>query len=210
MKGKVIGTATLYLGDCRDILPQIPGVDAVVTDPPYQLDERDWKTFAGSGGISRHWGQAPGWDRLCQDGLDAALAKAPYAIVWGGNLYQLPLRSQWLAWDKAQTFSTGDFELAWTSKNGATRIFRMSRIDAYHNAGDGKEHPTQKPVLLMDWCLSFAPAGSVLDPFMGSGSTGVACIKQGRDFIGIELEQKYFDIACRRIEDAQRQQRMFA
>lgn len=209
MKIRQIGAATLYLGDCRDILPALPNVDAVVTDPPYQIGEGWHGGFTGKNGRAVHWGAEPSWDRLCPDGLQMALQKAAAAIVWGGHLYSLPARSQWLAWDKVQKFSSGDFELAWTTNEGATRIFRMSRIDAHQNIGEVKEHPTQKPVPLMTWCLSFMPAGTVLDPFMGSGSTGVACMGLGREFIGVEQDARYYDIACRRIEDAQRQQRMF-
>lgn len=206
-----IGNATLYLGDCREILPTLAPVDAVVTDPPYAIGDGWNGDFGGKNGKAVHWGGPPEWDKLCPDGLTMALTKAPSAIVWGGHLYPLPANSQWLAWDKMQTFSSGDFELAWTTNQGATRIFRMSRIDAHQNIGEKKEHPTQKPVPLMEWCLTFVKAAkTVLDPFMGSGSTGIACMNQGRAFVGIERDPRYFDIACRRIEDAQRQQRMFA
>ncbi len=206
-----IGNATLYCGDCRDILPTLPSVDAIVTDPPYEIGDGWHGDFAGKNGKAVMWGEAPAWDKLCADGIAMALEKAPKAIVWGGHLYPLPQRSAWLAWDKMQKFSSGDFELAWTSWNGATRIFRMSRIDAYQNIGDGKEHPTQKPIRLMEWCLSFLPdAKTILDPFMGSGTTGVACANLQRSFVGVERERKYFDIACRRIEAAQSQGRLFA
>lgn len=211
MRVEKIGNATMYLGDCRDVLPNITTVDAVVTDPPYEIGDAWHGDFAGKNGKAKMWGSAPEWDKLCHEGLTLALEKAPTAIVWGGQLYGLPPRSAWLAWDKVQKFSSGDFELAWTSWNGATRIFRMSRIDAYQNVGDGKEHPTQKPIRLMEWCLSFIPdAKTILDPFMGSGSTGVACANSGREFIGVEREPRYFDIACRRIEAAQSQGRLFA
>ena len=115
---------------------------------------------------------------------------------------------RWLIWDKGQEkFSLADFEIAWCSQNKASRrlVFPRSRA-----LGDGKEHPTQKPVAVMKWCLGFLPkAQTILDPFMGSGTTGVACAKLGRKFIGIEIEPKYFDIACRRIEEAYKQPDMF-
>ena len=165
---------------------------------------------AGSIGKAVMWGEAPEWDKLCADGLLPALDKCAEAVVWGGHLYELPQRSRWLSWDKCQAFSSGDFELAWTSGHGATRVFRMSRIDAYQNSGEGKQHPTQKPSALMAWCLALHPkAATVLDPFMGSGTTGVACARMGLQFVGIERERKYFDIACRRIEQAYAQPRLF-
>ena len=131
-------------------------------------------------------------------------------IIWGGNYFTdyLPPTMQWLVWDKGQRdFSLADCEFAWSSQNKAARIFNYARGKAVK---DGKEHPTQKPVQLMQWCLEFFPkAHTVLDPFMGSGTTGVACVNLGRSFIGIEREPAYFDIACRRIEDAYKQPRLF-
>ena len=179
--------------------------------PPYEIGTAWHGDFAGKNGKAAMWGTAPEWDRLCDDGVSLGVQKAREAVVWGGHLYALPQRSRWLSWDKCQTFSSGDFELAWTNGSGATRVFRMSRIDAYQNSGEGKEHPTQKPTALMEWCLSLHPkAATVCDPFMGSGTTGVACARMGLQFVGIERERKYFDIACRRIEDAQRQGRLIA
>lgn len=131
-------------------------------------------------------------------------------IIWGGNYFTdyLPPTMQWLVWDKGQRdFSLADCEFAWSSQEKASRIFDYPRSRALQ---DGKEHPTQKPLALMKWCLEFLPkAETVLDPFMGSGTTGVACVKLGRKFIGIELDPKYFDIACRRIEEAYKQPSLF-
>jgi site-specific DNA-methyltransferase (adenine-specific)/modification methylase len=116
-----------------------------------------------------------------------------------------------LIWDKVQKFSGADAELAYTNLDIPVRIYRLSRIDAHQNLEKGKEHPTQKPIVLMEWCLSFIPdAKIILDPFMGSGTTGVACMNLGRKFIGIEREPKYFDMACQRLENAQRQSRLIA
>lgn len=196
-----IGNATLYLGDCREILPTLGKVDAVVTDPPYALGDKWRGDFKGKKGRARLWGVEPPWDHLERDRLLKALDLAREAIVWGGQLYELPSRPCWLAWDKCQTFSSSDFELAWTSMGGANRVFRMSRIDAHQNIGETKQHPTQKPTPLMQWCISFlSDARMILDPFMGSGTTGVAAVKMGRKFIGIELDPKYFDIACKRVQ----------
>ncbi len=203
-----IGAATLHLGDCRDILPTLGKVDAVVTDPPYGIGTGIQKC---GGSKSLKWDEQE-WDReTCQPAVDLAVAAAGVAIIWGGNYYALPPSRCWLAWDKCQPdawYSTAHFELAWTSMDRNARRYRMSQVEAYGNMD--KAHPSQKPESLMRWCLNLIPdALSVLDPFMGSGTTGVAAVQMGRKFIGIEREPKYFDIAAKRIEDAQRQGDMF-
>ena len=217
-----IHDATLYLGDCREILPLLPKVDAVVTDPPYgigadaaaaeaalQRIKAAGKTKAGRGW--KFYGETK-WDseRPCADTLAALLNHGKEHIIWGGNYFTdiLPPTMRWLIWDKGQTdFSLADFEMAWTSQNKASRRIVSSRAKAIL---DGKVHPTQKSLEVMEWCLGFLETkGTILDPFMGSGTTGVACAKLGRKFIGIELEPKYFDIACKRIDDAYRQPRLF-
>lgn len=196
---------TLYLGDCREILPTLGKVDAVVTDPPYGLGDR---LHGGTNGEwSNQFAVAPAWDRNVIDpDVIIGLAARP-AIIWGGNYYPLPPVRGWLAWDKMQEHSSGHFEMAWTNLDIPTRAFRMCRAEAY---GKGKAHPTEKPLDLMKWCLAFLPAkASVLDPFMGSGTTGVAAVAQGRPFVGIDRDPKYFDIACRRIEDQAKRPDMF-
>ena len=120
----------------------------------------------------------------------------------GGNYFDLPPSQAFLVWDKMQpeNFSLAMCEQAWCSFKKPAKMHRLS-VTSYE-----KEHPTQKPVRLMEWCINYAPeSATVLDPFMGSGTTGVACVRLGKSFVGIECERKYFDIACRRIEDAQRQ-----
>ena len=135
---------------------------------------------------------------------------AGICIIWGGNYYDLPARRGWLAWDKiVREFSSGHLELAWTTLDQPIRAFNYSHGQL---ATEGKEHPTQKPVPLMSWCIEQAkvpPGGTILDPYMGSGSTGVAAVQMRHPFIGIEIEPRYFDIACRRIEEAQRQGDLF-
>jgi site-specific DNA-methyltransferase (adenine-specific) len=206
-----IGLATLYLGDCLEVLPTLGKMDAVVMDPPYEIGDA-WKGgFAGKRGGTSQWDGIQAWDRLQPEAVAMAISMAPKAVVWGGHLYALPQRSKWLIWDKCQKFSFGDAELAWTSERGAIRTFRMSRIDAYANIGETKQHPAQKPVPLMKWCLQeVQAAGTICDPFMGGGSTGVAAVQMGLSFVGIEIEEKYFDIACERIDNAQRQTRLIA
>jgi DNA modification methylase len=210
-----IGPHVLYRGDCLEVLPTLSGVDAVVTDPPYGIgaDEAQQKaaeqriaaagkTKAGRGW--KHYG-ATSWDRErpSKDAFDAILSVSDEAVIWGGNYFTdlLPPTMRWLVWDKGQrNFSLADFEMAWTSQWKASRIFDYPRAKAL---SDGRVHPTQKPIALMKWCLELLPAAeTILDPFMGSGTTGVACQKLGRRFIGIEKEPKYFDIACKRITEA--------
>lgn len=206
-----IGPATLYQGDCREILPTLAKADALVTDPPYGInaardrksEKHGWKDYA-----------APGWDkeRPPADLIEMILAAAKHKIVWGGNYFTdtLPPTSKWLSWDKGQTdFSLADFELAWCSFPGAARRILFGRAKALQ---DGKQHPTQKPIEVMRWCIEALPTGckSIIDPFMGSGTTGVAAVDMGLQFYGIELEPAYFDISCRRIEQALKQPRLFA
>ena len=191
-------------GDCLEILPMLPKVGAVVTDPPYGIgfaaQPTKWQRRAGK--------TPEGWDDATSEVVSALPAIAP-AIIWGGNYYDLPQTRGWLSWFKPDAPpSMGHFELAWTSLDRTTRQLSVS-IGETNPERVG--HPTQKPLRLMEWCLGFLPAaGLILDPFMGSGIIGVACANLGRKFIGIEIERKYFDIACERIENAQRQARMFA
>ena len=203
-----IGNATLYRGDCRDILPTLPKVDAVITDPPYGIG-----MDGGNVGYKGHNNlEKLGWDKAPpeRDLIDMVVAAGDRAILWGGNYFDLPPSRGWLLWDKGAGFkgrSYAEAEMAWTSMDANVRIFQWDPLAR----GDyrGKEHPTQKPIALMEWCITQAGnPQSVVDPFMGSGSTGIACQGLSVQFIGIEREPKYFDIACRRIEDAQRQGRL--
>ena len=206
-----IGAATLFLGDCRDILPTLPRVDAVVTDPPYGIGkDGQIRTTGGNGGRKAH--DFLDWDseRPAQEVFDSILALSDDIIIWGGNYFAdiLPPTGKWLVWDKGQRINQSDGELAWTSYQGALRIKVMNRVELLI---DGTDHPTQKPLRLMKWCIGQTKNNpqTILDPFMGSGTTGVAAVQMGRKFIGIEREPKYFDIACKRIEDAQRQSDLF-
>ena len=135
------------------------------------------------------------------------IEKSDAQIIWGGNYFAdiLPASKGWLYWNKLMGGDFSDGELAWTNQDKALRHFQ------YCNKEGGKEHPTQKPVPVIEWCLDFAPKATltVADPFMGSGTTGVACANMGKTFYGIEREPKYFDIACKRIEQAYAQQRLF-
>lgn len=207
---EIIGDCTLYQGDCHEIMPTLGKVDAVVTDPPYGIGKDGQKrTTGGHGGRKAY--DFLGWDaaRPGPETFAAIMGAADNHIIWGGNYFadMLPAHGKWLVWDKGQRINQSDGELAYTSLDGALRIFDINRNALMQ---DGAEHPTQKPVSLMRWCLTHIPdARTILDPFMGSGTTGVACAKMGRKFIGIELEPTYFDIACKRIEDAYKQPDMF-
>ena len=210
---QVIGDAVLFNADCLAVLPTLGKVDAVVTDPPYGID------YGRGGGFSTKHGWGPwrencDWDRdrPAREVFDLMRDCSRYQIIWGGNYFTdyLPPTMHWLLWDKGQRdFSLADFEIAWGSQRRAARVIEVPRGRAVK---DGKQHPTQKPVEVMEYCLLELPAkcSTILDPFMGSGTTGVACAKLGRRFIGIEIEPRYFDIACRRIEEAYKQPHLFA
>ena len=204
---ETIGDCRLILADCRDVLPTLGRVDAIVTDPPYGIGE-DGGSFRGRKGQGHRVLPKLGWDnsRPNPEVFDLILSAKCPSIIWGGNYFAdlLPASKGWLYWDKLMGGDFADGELAWTNLNRALRKFTRCNKD------HGKEHPTQKPVALMQWCLGFLPdAQIILDPFMGSGTTGVACVNLGRKFIGIEREPKYFDIACRRIAEAYKQPRLF-
>lgn len=216
---KQIGDATLILGDCREILPTLSGVDAVVTDPPYGISHAsnhvadtttaEWMNIEIAGDhdtslrdhvLAWHCGA---W--ACFGSIKAAVP-AGYRGV--------------LVWDKGPAAGMGDlsfpwkpsFELVFIGGNGwfGSRdegVIKQCWIVT--RASMGRVHPHEKPVDLLRHVVEKAPGKTVLDPFMGSGTTGVACARLGRKFIGIEIEPKYFDIACRRIEQAHRQCDLF-
>jgi len=212
MRKEVIGAATLYLGDCLTVLPTIGPVDAVITDPPYGMGKVLDRTPSTTTRWSKHFGDgAPEWDTCTVDtAVDLAITLAPLSIVWGGQFYRLPVGRCWLAWNKIiRNWSSSEMELAWTNIERANKAFDYSHGQL---ATEGKHyHPTQKPVPLMAWCIEQAgKPETILDPFMGSGTTGVAAMQLGRKFIGIEIHEPYFNAACERIENAQRQERLFA
>jgi len=212
----------IWLGDCRDVLPLIGRVDAVVTDPPYGIGLAGGFSgadgFSGAGGFSKPIARRQyegDWDNETPDRgtFDRVICSAEYSIIWGGNYFtdKLPQGCFWLVWDKQNTMPTfSDCELAWTN----IRKKSVKRIVYIQNGLMSREkerfHPTQKAVGVIEWSINHLPEGteSILDPFMGSGTTGVACVNLGRKFIGIEREPKYYDIARRRIDDALRQPRM--
>lgn len=194
-----IGNCRLILGDCLEVLPTLGPVDAVVTDPPYGIG-------AARGAHSNLRMVDKAWDDHPAD--LSQLPDVP-SIIWGGNYFALPPSRCFLFWDKhpvPPTYAAG--ELAWTSlnRNAAKWCGRVGDEVPVRE----RSHPTQKPVALMEWCIGFLPgARTILDPFMGSGTTGVACAKLGRSFIGIEIDPGYFEIACERIRKAYAQPDLF-
>jgi len=195
-----LSDAILYLGDCMEILPTLDKMDAVITDPPYGI------------GIAknpvRQLHEKSDWDNAPPEKLliDMCVNAGELVIIWGGNYFDLPPSQCFYIWDKQQplNFSLAMCEMAWTNKKGPAKMHRQSVL-SYE-----KHHPTQKPVELMTFCIEqLKTPKTILDPFMGSGTTGVAAIQMGRKFIGIEREPKYFDIACKRIEQASKQVDMF-
>ncbi len=201
IRQEFIGGQRLIQGDCLKVMPLLGRVDAVVTDPPYGIGITKSNRLA----VSRGMGGGT-WDDAPADMSWIEASDTP-AIVWGGNYFGLPAHRAPLVWDKNNSGRDfADFELAWTNLDMVARRFVMRPM----NMDGGKLHPTQKPVALMEWCLGFLPnAETILDPFMGSGTTLVACQKLGRSGIGIELDSDYFDIACRRVDEATRQPDMF-
>ena len=181
------GGITIYHGDCRAILPQLPKVDLVLTDPPYGLGNKL------KGGNRSHCFEH---DVLADIG--PIIRKGKNAIVWGGNYYPMPPSRCWLAWIKRDSVATvASVELAWTSFDACSKYFDWT-IAATNGQRNG--HPTLKPLELITWCFGFAPdAQTILDPFMGSGTTLRAAKDLGRQAIGIEIEERYCEIAARRM-----------
>lgn len=221
MTGRVeqIGDATLYLGDCLEILPTLGKVDAVVTDPPYGIGadlgqaNRAGHRHGAALAPSKDYGKSD-WDRTPPSLETFALLRriSRQQILFGGNYFELAPARCWLVWDKQNGENDyADCELAWTNLDKPVRRIYWRWHGMIRKGGDIREHPTQKPVGVMEWCITHLSADcqTILDPFMGSGTTGVACMKQGRRFIGIEREEKYFDAACRRISEALKQPDLF-
>jgi DNA modification methylase len=212
MKIERIGDCTLYLADCTVFVNQVPKDAALVTDPPYGINQSS-KKVASRGKLAKpkDYGDF-NWDKTApQDLVNLYRARTKNQIIWGGNYFDLPPTSCYLVWDKQNTGNFADCELAYTNLKMAVRIFRWRWNGMIRRGNEEREHPTQKPLELMKWCIGRLPEPSsvILDPFMGSGTTGVACAKMGRNFIGIEKDARYFDIACERISDAYKQPDLF-
>jgi len=191
---------TIYHGDCREIVPTLGRFDLLLTDPPYGIGRDGQKCSSG-----RHGGRKSydfmGWDakRPATDVLLMLIEHADKHIIWGGNYFvdALQAHGKWLVWDKGQRINQSDGELAYTSMDGALRIFTLNRVALMH---DVAQHPTQKPEELIRWCIQQAgPITTILDPFAGSGTTGRAAKDLGRKAVLIELEERYCEIAAKRM-----------
>ena len=207
-----IGDCTLIRGDCQEVLSTLGRFDACITDPPYGIG-----ADTGIGKVTKEGSDfrnaTKGWDSSIpsKSVFDALINKSNVAIFWGGNYFDLPPTPTLLIWDKVQPekFTLAMAEVAWCNTGKPMKIYKWKSMSI--NGGDPKFHPTQKPLGLMHWCIEQAGnPQTILDPFMGSGTTGVAAVQLGRAFTGIEREPKYFDIACKRIEQAYAQGQLFA
>lgn len=201
--------AIIYCGDCLPIIPHLSGIDCVVTDPPNGMNATTANMNRGNANC--RWAlptAKSAWPTSGNDWDNEApkvVEQLPEIfagdiIVWGGQFFRLPLNRCWLVWNKIiRNFQSSVCELAWTNLNSPVDAFDYSHGQLAH---EGKQHPTQKPEPLMKWCVAKVSGSTILDPFMGSGTTGVACMKLGRKFIGIEISEAYCKIAAKRIAEA--------
>jgi DNA modification methylase len=193
---------TIYHGDCREILPQLEPVDLVLTDPPYGIGI---KGVVGSNNLAKatNYGAFNNWDENpIEDWLKLLILQmGKYVVFWGGNYYALPPCKGPLVWDKENTGDFADGEMAWNNYGSAMRIKRHLWNGMIRKDNEDRFHPTQKPLEVIRWAISLCPitAETILDPFMGSGTTLRAAKDLGRKAIGIEIEEKYCEIAVERL-----------
>lgn len=212
---EIIGNCTLYLANCHDIVPHLDPAIACVADPPYGVPIMVDMDFERKGKKKKAGRATEGKKFKEVIGNDEEFDPTPFlrfkeVILWGSNHYahRLPHNGRALVWDKRcgviPERTQADGEMAWCNEYGAMRIFRHIWDGMVRDSERGvkRVHPTQKPVALMEWCLKFIKADTVVDPFMGSGTTALACIRAGKNFIGCELDEEYFDAACQRIKTA--------
>lgn len=200
--------STIYCGDCRDILPLLEPVDLVLTDPPYGIGAPTLKESKGHIATRKDYGVSD-WDDNVADSevILMALGLSKNSIIFGGNYYTdiLAKNGCWLVWDKEITCGFADCELAWTSLPGAVRRIKYTWNGMIKQMPEQRWHPTQKPLTVMRWCIEQADIKTkkrqetILDCFMGSGTTLAAAKLLGRKAIGIELEEKYCEIAVKRL-----------
>jgi DNA modification methylase len=223
-----IGRATLYLGDCRDVLPTLGKVDAVVTDPPYGVNlTKKSSRYASECVVIPYEDDPETIIPLVREVIQTCCAMARSVLVTPGvrNLQEYPKavsigtifspgasgRDSWGFGCNNPILYYGKCPFLATGRGSRPNSFASYSANPYGQDERGSAHPCPKPLSWMNWLVARASFENetILDPFMGSGTTGVAAVQMGRDFIGIEREPKYFDIACKRIEDAQRQGDMF-
>ncbi len=198
------GTITIYHGDCAVIAPQLGTFDLLCTDPPYGIGEARGKNKSRSKlARSKDYG-VDAWDDVppTADLIDALRSHARWQCIFGGNYFVLPPSSCWLVWDKENGENDfADCELAWTNYTRAVRRKRHMWHGMLRKDNEEREHPTQKPLAVMSWAISLCPERptTVIDPFMGSGTTLRACKDLGIRCVGVEREEKYCEIAARRL-----------
>jgi site-specific DNA-methyltransferase (adenine-specific) len=209
---EIIGDATLILGNSVDLLDRLDRSWSVVGDPPYGISYQHG---------ARRGGRLMGTDGKGIVGDDVPFDPAPWlefreTLLWGAEHFKtrLPVGGRWLVWNKRRpgvVRDQGCAENAWCSVPGVVRLFShpWDGADLGSERGEARTHSNQKPVDLMRWCLGFMSGEVILDPYMGSGTTGVACVTTGRRFVGVEIDPTHFETACRRIEAAYRQPRLF-
>jgi site-specific DNA-methyltransferase (adenine-specific) len=221
---EIIGPHELWLGDCLSMIDDIPKKAAIVSDPPYGMNwNTDSTRFSGGQRVGRGEGRSD-WGRIVTD--DKPFDPSPWlafreVVLWGANHYgrHLPVGAT-LVWLKRFADQYGmflsDAEIGWHNSghgvyclHAPDSIGRRQKEFTGSPFGGETAHATQKPVALMEWCVDRVSSGVVVDPYMGSGTTGIAAVRRGRRFIGIEIEERYFDIACRRIEEAMKQPDLF-
>jgi DNA modification methylase len=201
--------AKIIHGDCREVLPTLESVDLVLTDPPYGINENAHRIASrGKLAATTDYGKFD-WDKkpAADDLIELSINKGKSAIIWGGNYFQVPPSRGWFVWDKQNGDNDfADCELAWTNLKTSVRIFRFlwnGMLRAGQARGVKRVHPTQKPVELMRWCIGFAPeVKTILDPFMGSGTTLRAAKDLGIHSIGIELNEEYCEAAASRLRQS--------
>jgi len=195
------GRVHLYNADCFDVLKEINPASALITDPPYGMGlsiKRGGSLYKGNVLVERQWDFFP--PKSCF--IYALTQIFSECIIWGGNYFSLPPSPCVLAWCKrsiSDNFTFANVEMAWTNLDRKSRFFHSTANEAGRDTGV-KKHPTQKPVSLLCWCVDMTHHETIVDPFMGSGTTGVAAIRAGRRFIGIEREKEYFDAAKERVK----------
>jgi DNA modification methylase len=201
----------LYHADCLDILPEIEQVDLCLTDPPYGIGASSKKFINGTSKTKKDYYEDICWDTKTPDKEVFDLIIKHPAIIWGGNYFLKHLANTrcFLIWDKTiHGNSYADCELAWTNFDKVARIKSINMVEANN---DGRVHPTQKPLKLFKWCLKHYSKENdlILDPFLGSGTTAVACEDLNRRWIGCEISEKYCELASKRIEQFLSQGKLF-
>lgn len=219
MRVEHLGRATLYLADCRDVIPTISKVQGVLTDPPFGI------AYESGQATDELWGEkrriTNDHDTKARDEALAMFGDTPALVFGSRRRPETPGCRMVLIWDKGPALGMGDLSLPWKPTTEEIHVVGKGFVGKrdkgaviYHPpvqsmARNGRVHPNEKPVGLLRKLLLSLPGGTICDPFMGSGSTGVACVLEGRPFIGMEVEERFFDIACHRIAEAQRQGDMF-